>query len=236
MNEGSFQALPCTRAHTHTHTQDAVIREVIEESGLVFEPQALIAVECCSFQWVRFTFTGLPFPNLSLPYVLSLSLASSLFPCLISLPFPNLSLCLTSSLSPLPHLSSLVSSLSLAPSHLSPQSLSHLHPSSPSGERKGSYCPVASPRWLGRITGGNLKTPAQEDRESIQASWFPSDPTHLSTAIPLRAWDCLPLVKLAREWYQERERAGGRPPFSGLPAQVGHVSSSIRVVAVSIDR
>ena len=38
--------------------QEAVKREVLEESGLEFEPEALIAVECGSYQWVRFTLTG----------------------------------------------------------------------------------------------------------------------------------------------------------------------------------
>lgn len=129
---------------------------------MTFDPQALIAVECRSFQWVRFTFTG--------------------------------------------------------QSRFSSDPECHL--------------PATS---IGNITGGSLKTPAQEDRESIQAGWFSSDPAQLSTDVPLRAWDCLSLVMLGREWYKEREREGGRPPFSGLPALVGHVSSSLRIIVVNID-
>ena len=39
--------------------QDAVKREVEEESGLTFEPEAVILVECLSAMWVRVTFTGM---------------------------------------------------------------------------------------------------------------------------------------------------------------------------------
>ena len=47
--------------------------------------------------------------------------------------------------------------------------------------------------------------------------------------VNLRAQDVLPLIDLARSWYKER-------PFTGLPAQVGHVSTSVRIVAVHSDR
>ena len=33
-------------------------REVLEEAGLDFEPEALVAVEYQSFYWIRFTLTG----------------------------------------------------------------------------------------------------------------------------------------------------------------------------------
>ena len=38
--------------------QEAVKREVLEESGFEFEPEALICVESQSYFWVRFTFAG----------------------------------------------------------------------------------------------------------------------------------------------------------------------------------
>lgn len=38
--------------------QEAVIREVKEESGLDFHPLALVAVEGHGRHWLRFTFTG----------------------------------------------------------------------------------------------------------------------------------------------------------------------------------
>ena len=39
-------------------TQEAVKREVKEESGLDFEPEALLSVECHAHTWVRFTLGG----------------------------------------------------------------------------------------------------------------------------------------------------------------------------------
>ena len=38
--------------------QEAVKREVKEESGLDFEPEALLSVECHAHSWVRFTLGG----------------------------------------------------------------------------------------------------------------------------------------------------------------------------------
>ena len=83
----------------------------------------------------------------------------------------------------------------------------------------------------GRITGGSLKTSAQADRESIQAGWFSAEQKKLQYEVGLRARDILPLVGLAAKWYQQPQR-----PFTGLPIQAGHVSSSLRLVAVHEDR
>lgn len=33
-------------------------REVKEEAGVEFEPQALILIESQSYNWIRFTYTG----------------------------------------------------------------------------------------------------------------------------------------------------------------------------------
>lgn len=38
--------------------QDAVKREVLEETGLEFEPSTLLLVECAQGHWYRFVFTG----------------------------------------------------------------------------------------------------------------------------------------------------------------------------------
>ena len=43
---------------TMCHTQEAVKREVEEEAGLKFEPEAVIAVECMSHSWIRVTLSG----------------------------------------------------------------------------------------------------------------------------------------------------------------------------------
>ena len=39
---------------------DGVKREVLEETGLLFEPNAMLVVESQWLQWLRFTFTGYP--------------------------------------------------------------------------------------------------------------------------------------------------------------------------------
>lgn len=38
--------------------QEAAKREVEEESGLTFEPESVIAVECLSKAWIRVTLSG----------------------------------------------------------------------------------------------------------------------------------------------------------------------------------
>ena len=81
----------------------------------------------------------------------------------------------------------------------------------------------------GRVTGGSLKSPAEADKESLQAGWFPADVERLQSELPLRASDIVPLIDLARQWFAGE---GGRP-FSGLPVPVDHVSASYRLLTVS---
>ncbi|XP_014813877.1 PREDICTED: 8-oxo-dGDP phosphatase NUDT18, partial [Calidris pugnax] len=50
--------------------------------------------------------------------------------------------------------------------------------------------------FLARPTGGTLKTLAEADSESLQATWWPGDPCSL----PLRALDILPLLDLAARY------------------------------------
>ena len=38
--------------------QEGAIREVLEETGIIFEPSTLLIVEVARFDWYRFTFTG----------------------------------------------------------------------------------------------------------------------------------------------------------------------------------
>ena len=54
---------------------------------------------------------------------------------------------------------------------------------------------------LGRITGGSLKTPAQEDKESIQAQWLPANIDELVHAVPIRAMDCLGPIQIGNMCY-----------------------------------
>lgn len=56
--------------------------------------------------------------------------------------------------------------------------------------------------------------------------WFLSISPNTLPQVTLRARDCLQLIDLGREWY------GGGKPCSGVPALVGHVSCSLRLVAV----
>lgn len=130
--------LPAGRMEKDESIVEAVQREVLEETGLQFEPEALLAVESQGRYWVRYTFAG-------------------------------------------------------------------------------------------RVTGGSLKSPAEADKESLQAGWFPADVERLQSELPLRASDIVPLIDLARQWFAGE---GGRP-FSGLPVPVDHVSASYRLLTVS---
>ncbi|XP_076675717.1 8-oxo-dGDP phosphatase NUDT18 isoform X2 [Andrena cerasifolii] len=50
--------LPAGRVEPNENLCDAVKREVLEETGLILEPESLILVECASGSWFRFVFTG----------------------------------------------------------------------------------------------------------------------------------------------------------------------------------
>lgn len=125
-----------------------------EESGLTFEPQAVIAVESMSHQWIRVTMTGDTYMCMHV-YVL----------CYI-------------------------------------------------------YYHVT-----GQVTGGQLKTTAQADKESLQARWFSQDELR---SVHLRARDICPLIEAGRRW------AGGKR-YGGLPVLVGHVSSTLRLILATHD-
>lgn len=62
----------------------------------------------------------------------------------------------------------------------------------------------------------------------MQANWWTSDINKLQREISLRARDMLFLISVGKRWYESR-------PFSGLPVDVSHVSSSIRLVLASCD-
>ena len=74
--------------------------------------------------------------------------------------------------------------------------------------------------------GGKLKTPAEEDKESIQAQWLPVDTSKLRQEVHLRASDCVQLIRLAGEWFGLPEASRCSGGFIGSP----HTSSTIRVL------
>ena len=85
---------------------------------------------------------------------------------------------------------------------------------------------------LGRVTGGQLKTPAQGDKESIQAQWLPANVEQLTREVNIRASDCFRLIQIASEWYAED--VGRRCCYSIVP--VSSTSTSLRIVLVFEDR
>ena len=82
------------------------------------------------------------------------------------------------------------------------------------------------------MTGGHLKTPAQADKESIQAQWLPTNVKQLTQEVHIRASDCFQLIQIASEWYAED--VGRRYCHSIVP--VSSTGSSLRIVLVFEDR
>lgn len=50
--------LPAGRVEPNENLLNAIKREVLEETGLILEPESLILVECAIGSWYRFVFTG----------------------------------------------------------------------------------------------------------------------------------------------------------------------------------
>lgn len=78
----------------------------------------------------------------------------------------------------------------------------------------------------GKVVGGSLKTTAQADKESLQAGWFSK--TELAF-LRLRAKDIFPLIETGRRW------VGGGRRRGRLPVELGHGSSSVRLIMVARD-
>ena len=70
-----------------------------------------------------------------------------------------------------------------------------------------------------------MKTPEQEDEESIQAQWIPLE--SLNT-IKIRAKDCMNVIQLANEWYRKKEEE--RYSRSVIPASSEWTSMRIILI------
>lgn len=85
----------------------------------------------------------------------------------------------------------------------------------------------------GRITGGNLKTPADADAESIQALWLRNP-----KEVPLRANDILNIIDIGRAYHQNQKMKQAdivRQPVwhsNVLPTRHPHKRNYLRVLAV----
>jgi 8-oxo-dGDP phosphatase len=79
--------------------------------------------------------------------------------------------------------------------------------------------------FTGEIVGGELKTPAQADKESIQAK-FVGDPQN---ELPLRANDILPIIEIGRT-YHNRNPKDVTWHKAVLPAKKSHHKSYLRLI------
>jgi len=78
----------------------------------------------------------------------------------------------------------------------------------------------------GHVTGGNIKTPADADTESIQAQWLPAKEIRSNNLhLPIRAPDILPLIELGI-----KHRQAGPERCRIMPLNVAHSGISIRLV------
>lgn len=75
------------------------------------------------------------------------------------------------------------------------------------------------------VIGGELKTPAKADKESLQAKWI-SD----LQEITLRANDIVPLIEKAQQYH--KDKFGGSWHKDILPAPVPHVKDLLRLIVV----
>ena len=81
--------------------------------------------------------------------------------------------------------------------------------------------------FVGRITGGKLKSLEEQDKESMEAKWFTKDEV---LQLDLRAKDFLPLIDIALNWDKSKKQ---NPLFSSLPVRKAHDKTFVRVIMIS---
>lgn len=79
--------------------------------------------------------------------------------------------------------------------------------------------------FTAEVIGGELKTPAKADKESLQAKWISN-----LEEISLRATDIIPLIEKAKQY--RADRFGGAWNKDILPAPVPHVKELLRLIVV----
>lgn len=86
--------------------------------------------------------------------------------------------------------------------------------------------------FTGKITGGKLKTVENQDKESMEAGWFPTDDV-LNNRLQLRAGDICKLIKWTKSWNDNKK---SDPFFSVLPRQKPHCRITIKVILIAQHR
>ena len=81
--------------------------------------------------------------------------------------------------------------------------------------------------FVGCITGGKLKTLDEQDKESMEAGWFPAE--EVFTSLPLRARDICPLIDLGLKWYETKQE---QTICRLLPAKNSQGQVTVRLLAV----
>ena len=81
--------------------------------------------------------------------------------------------------------------------------------------------------FVGKITGGKLKSLEEEDSESMEAGWF--TPSELFSSLALRSLDVRPLIDAGIKWYETRQQ---NPICRSLPVKKSHKNIIFRLVVV----
>lgn len=81
--------------------------------------------------------------------------------------------------------------------------------------------------FVGLITGGNLKSLKDQDKESMEAGWFTTQ--EVFTSLLLRARDICPLINAGLKWYETKR---DNPICRLMPAKKSHSCIIVRLLVV----